>query len=155
HPASAQTLAVTDLSHGTMYEREAEALRLAIEESQTPFDLSAGPLLRARLLRIDEQDHVLVLVMHHIVSDGWSMGVMIRETVELYRAFTLGLEPDLQPLPIQYADYARWQREWLEGAELEKQMAYWRGRLRGRATMLDLPTDRPRPNFTTSRGAEY
>jgi amino acid adenylation domain-containing protein len=143
----------TDLSGLPEAEREAEAQRLAAEEAQRPFDLEAGPLMRAALLRLAEDDHVLLLTMHHIVSDGWSMGVVVREVGALYSAFSEGRESPLAELPIQYADYAAWQREHLSGATLERQLAYWRGQLTGVAA-LELPTDRPRPAVQTYNGAQ-
>jgi amino acid adenylation domain-containing protein len=117
--------------------------RLAAEdEAQRPFDLEAGPVWRARLLRLSEDEHVLLLSMHHIVSDGWSLGVLIAEVGELYRGFSEGREARLKELPVQYADYAAWQREWLKGERLERQLAYWRERLAGVPRALNLPTDR-------------
>ena len=103
-------------------EREAEVQRLAQVEAALPFDLGAGPLLRARLLRLGAEEHVALLTMHHIVSDGWSIGILIREVAALYEAFSGGQESPLPELPIQYADYAVWQREWLQGEVLEKQL---------------------------------
>ena len=101
------------------------------QEAHRPFDLEQGPLLRAMLLRVSEQEHVLVLVMHHIVSDGWSMGVLVREVAALYEAFSQGRPSPLPELAVQYADYAVWQREWLKGEVLEAQLAYWRQQLAG------------------------
>ncbi|HTN83814.1 MAG TPA: condensation domain-containing protein, partial [Sorangium sp.] len=124
---------------------EAEVRRRAEEEGQKPFDLARGPLLRTTLLRLGEQEHVLVLTMHHIVSDGWSMGVLVRELGALYEAFSRGLPSPLPELPIQYADYAVWQRAWLSGEVLEAQLAYWKKQLSGAPPALELPTDRPRP----------
>ncbi|ERV15705.1 condensation domain-containing protein, partial [Pseudomonas aeruginosa] len=109
-----------------------------------PFDLERGPLLRVSLLRLAEDDHVLVLVQHHIVSDGWSMQVMVEELVQLYAAYSRGLEVALPALPIQYADYALWQRSWMEAGEKERQLAYWTGLLGGEQPVLELPFDRPR-----------
>ncbi|HYW07696.1 MAG TPA: condensation domain-containing protein, partial [Longimicrobium sp.] len=115
------------------------------EEARAPFDLAAGPLFRGRLIRLADDEHVLVLTMHHIVSDGWSMGVLIRELSALYGAFRAG-EPDpLAPLPVQYADYAAWQRRWIGGEVLEAHAEYWRGTLAGAPELLALPTDRARP----------
>ena len=142
-----------DLRHLDETEREAAALRLAQEEAMRPFDLAQGPLLRAALIRLAEDDDVLLLTLHHIISDGWSVGVFIREIVELYTATISGAEARLPELPIQYADYARWQRAWLQGDTLQRQLAYWTDKLRGRPTVLELPTDRPRPAIVTSRGA--
>jgi amino acid adenylation domain-containing protein len=136
--------------------REAEAMRLAALEARRPFDLAGGPLFRVTLYRLGETDHLAMLVMHHIVSDGWSMGVMVREIAALYSAFAggraEGVSP-LPPLPIQYADYAAWQRGWLQGEALERQVSYWRKQLAGAPPLLELPTDRPRPAVQSFRGA--
>jgi amino acid adenylation domain-containing protein len=147
------TLPVLDLSTVAEGEREAKARRVATEESQRPFDLSAGPLLRASVLRLSEQEHVLLCTMHHIISDGWSMGVLIRELTTLYEAFAQGESSPLPELGIQYADYAHWQREWLQGEVLEKQLSYWKQQLDGAPAVLELPTDYPRPAVQTFRGA--
>ncbi|HSU13784.1 non-ribosomal peptide synthetase, partial [Longimicrobium sp.] len=145
HPAGAAWLEVTDLSGLAEEEREAEALRLAREEAQRPFDLIAGPLFRTRLLRLGADDHVLVLAMHHVVSDGWSMGVLSGELATLYEAFARGEASPLPELPVQYADFAMWQRAWLSGEVLEREIAWWRERLEGAPPVLELPTDRARP----------
>jgi amino acid adenylation domain-containing protein len=122
-------------------------------EADAPFDLERGPLVRGRLFRLGADDHVLVVGMHHIVSDGWSMEVFNRELDTLYAAFRRG-EPDpLPPLPVQYADYAAWQRQWLTGEVLERQLSWWRERLAGAPPLLELPMDRPRPPVQTYRGA--
>ncbi|HEJ5416845.1 TPA: pyoverdine non-ribosomal peptide synthetase PvdD [Pseudomonas aeruginosa] len=120
-----------------------------------PFDLERGPLLRVSLLRLAEDDHVLVLVQHHIVSDGWSMQVIVEELVQLYAAYSRGLEVALPALPIQYADYALWQRSWMEAGEKERQLAYWTGLLGGEQPVLELPFDRPRPVRQSHRGAQF
>ncbi|AEI67143.1 non-ribosomal peptide synthase/polyketide synthase [Corallococcus macrosporus] len=133
-------------------ERAAEVSRLADEDAHQPFDLARGPLLRVTLLKLSEQEHVLVLVMHHIVSDGWSMGILVREVTSLYEAFAQGRSSPLPDLPVQYADYAVWQREWLRGEVLERQLAYWKQQLEGAAQALELPTDRARPTLQTFRG---
>ncbi|NIV00718.1 MAG: condensation protein [Phycisphaerae bacterium] len=145
-------LRVIDLEDRAQVEREAEALCLATEEAQTPFNLARGPLFRFFLIRLQEEEHILVLNMHHIVTDGWSMGVFTRELVALYEAFTKGHASPLQELPIQFPDFAIWQRSWLQGDVLEQQLSYWRKQLRGAPPALELPTDRPRPQFQTSRG---
>jgi amino acid adenylation domain-containing protein len=126
--------------------------QLAGAEIQQAFDLGQGPLLRARLLRLSDADYVLILTMHHIVSDGWSMNIFIRELAALYDAFIAGRQPALAALPIQYADYAVWQRQWLQGAVLAAQLAYWRQQLAELPT-LNLPTDHSRPPVQTFRGA--
>ncbi|NMO23696.1 condensation domain-containing protein, partial [Pyxidicoccus fallax] len=117
-----------------------------------PFDLERGPLLRTALVKVSEQEHVLVLVMHHIVSDGWSMGILVKEVVGLYEAYAQGREAVLPELPVQYADYAVWQRDWLKGEVLEAQLEYWRQQLKGAPRALELPTDKPRPAVQTFRG---
>jgi amino acid adenylation domain-containing protein len=152
-PFGGFALSIDDLSHIADADREAEVRRRAGEEARRPFDLSAGPLFRAALLRVGEEDRVLLLSMHHIVSDGWSMGVLFRELSALYAAYREGRESPLRELSVQYADYAVWQREQLEGDMLDRQLSYWRERLAGAPKVLDLPTDRPRPAVRTHRGA--
>jgi amino acid adenylation domain-containing protein len=133
-------------------ERKAEAMRLAQEEAQEPFDLRQVPLFRGKLLRLGALNHVLLFTMHHIISDAWSIGVLIEEVSVLYDAFSAGQPSSLPELPIQYADYSVWQREWLEGGVLEQQLAYWKQQLGG-SGMLMLPTDRPRPAVQSQNGA--
>ncbi len=144
---------VEDISQKDEEEREREAERIAVEESQKPFDLAAGPMIRVRLIRTGQQEHALVVVMHHIISDGWSMGVMIREMAVLYEAYREGRESPLEELEIQYADYAVWQREYLQGEVLQRQVEYWKQQLEGAPPLLELPTDRPRPAVQTYRGS--
>ncbi len=146
-------LAVVELSGLGAEARASEAQRLANEEAQEPFDLSRGPLFRMRLLRLGEAEHVLLLTMHHIISDGWSLGVLGRELATLYEAYQAGASSPLAELPIQYADFAVWQREWLRGAVQEKQLGYWREQLGGELPVLELPADRPRPARQRYRGA--
>ena len=119
--------------------------QLSRDEAWGPFDLSRGPLMRARLIQLEERDYVFLLTQHHIVSDEWSMGIFVREIGELYRAFRRGRPNRLAPLSIQYPDYAAWQRQWLSGERLQKQSDYWRQTLSDAPVLLDLPTDRPRP----------
>jgi amino acid adenylation domain-containing protein len=133
-------------------EREGQVRAQKIEEVHAKFDLRAGPLVRGRLLRLQDEEHVLLITMHHIVSDGWSIGIMIRELAALYRAHKEGGDPQLSVLPIQYADYAQWQRQWLQGEALERQLGYWREHLGGAPPQLELPTDRPRPAVQSYRG---
>jgi Condensation domain/AMP-binding enzyme/AMP-binding enzyme C-terminal domain/Phosphopantetheine attachment site len=133
-------------------EREAHLRRLAHAEVQCPFDLEQGPLLRAKLIRLGAEEHALILTMHHIVSDGWSQGVFWRELTTLYEAFAAGKPSPLPGRTIQYADFAHWQRLWLQGEVLDTQLAYWTRQLAGIST-LQLPTDRPRPEVNTFRGA--
>src|SRR6185369_7996202 len=134
-------------------EKDAKVLSLAREEAQRPFDLSQGPLLRTSLLKLDTEEHVLLLTMHHIISDGWSISVLMREVATLYEAYSKGESSPLPELSIQYADYAAWQRERLRGDVLERELAYWKQQLAGAATVLELPTDHPRPPVQTFRGA--
>src|SRR5205085_2337047 len=134
-------------------ERETEALRMATEEGQAPFNLRTGPLIRSRLLRLGEEDYLFLLTLHHIVSDGWSMGLLFQELNIIYPEFVMGRPSPLPDLQIQYADFAEWQRKSLQGQVLEKQLAYWKGRLSG-LTSLELPADRGRPAITSFRGGE-
>ncbi|HJT56497.1 MAG TPA: amino acid adenylation domain-containing protein [Ktedonobacteraceae bacterium] len=135
--------------------QEIEVQHLACEEGMLPFDLARGPLLRTSLLWLDDTEHVLLLNMHHIISDGWSLGVLVHELSVLYAAFVNGQPSPLVALPVQYADFALWQRTWLQGAILEQQLAYWREQLRGAPTVLELPTDHPRPPVQTYQGARH
>jgi amino acid adenylation domain-containing protein len=152
-PPSGVSMAVTDLSGLAEVERESEARRLVAEEARLPFDLVRGPLFRAVLLRLGTEEHLLVLSMHHIISDGWSREVLARELTAFYKAFATGAPAALPELPIQYADYAVWQREWLQGERLERDLRYWREQLRGAPAVLELPTDYPRPPVRSGRGA--
>ncbi|MDQ8728328.1 non-ribosomal peptide synthetase, partial [Bradyrhizobium sp. LHD-71] len=127
--------------------------RLYGEEARRPFDLGHGPLIRGCLIRLAQAEYVFVLTQHHLVSDGWSMGVLVRELGVLYRAFTAGREDPLPPLTIQYPDYAAWQRQWLTGERLQRQIDYWRQALAGAPALLQLPTDRPRPRVKSLAGA--
>ncbi len=142
-PPAPVRLPVVELSALPPEEREAGVLRLAGEEARRPFDLARGPLLRATLVRLDAEDHAVFFTLHHVVSDGWSMGVLVREVSALYQALLRGEPSPLPPLPVQYADYALWQRAWLAGERLERQLGWWRERLAGAPSTLDLPTDRP------------
>jgi len=151
-PALAVTLGVVNLRELGKIEREAEARRLAAEEAQRPFDLAHGLLVRLSLLRLDEEDHVLLLTMHHVVSDGWSMEVFFRELSVLYEAFSARKPSPLPELPIQYADFAVWQREWLRGEVLQAQLFYWRKQLDGAPAVINLPSDRHRPALQSYRG---
>ncbi|HEU4884131.1 MAG TPA: amino acid adenylation domain-containing protein, partial [Longimicrobium sp.] len=148
-PFEGWTLPVDDL-YGA---GEAEAERRAAEEAARPFDLGAGPLFRARLLRLDPDAHVLLMTLHHTVSDEWSFGVLFRELSALYAAALEGAESPLADLPVQYADYAVWQREQLAGEMLDRQLAYWKKRLTGAPALLELPIDHPRPTLQSYRGA--
>src|SRR5215216_613453 len=151
-PASRSRLPVVDVSELSEAEREAESRRLLDEQSRQSFDLSTGPLFRILVVARGEEDHVIDFTMHHILCDEWSMKVLISEVSELYTAFSNGRPPSLPTLPIQYADYAIWQRQWLEGAEFERQLVYWRKQLHD-LPILNLLTDKPRPRDQTFRGA--
>lgn len=152
-PTGELALPVVDLTGLSEAEREEKALQLAREEAEQPFDLVRGPLLRTKLLRLAEEQHVMLLVTHHIVFDGWSTGVFFRELAVLYEVFSVGKPSPLPGLPIQYADYAVWQREQLTGEAYAKQLAYWKEQLKGAPAVLHLPADRPRPAAQSFRGA--
>ncbi|HEV2146540.1 MAG TPA: amino acid adenylation domain-containing protein [Longimicrobiaceae bacterium] len=151
-PYTGVALPVVDLSGLGGAERDALAKRRSAEEASRPFNLSAGPLFRVLLLALSEREHVLLLCMHHIVSDAWSTDVLHQELSALYAVYRDGGEPALPELPVQYADYAVWQREHLRGETLERQLAYWRARLEGAPELLELPTDHPRPPTPSFRG---
>ncbi|CAM4336662.1 non-ribosomal peptide synthetase [Corallococcus exiguus] len=144
-------LEVMDLQGLPVTEREAEAQRRVVTLAQQPFSLEQGPLLRAVLMLLGNGEQVLLVDQHHIVSDGWSMGVLVHELAVLYRACLEGQPSPLKPLPLQYADWAAWQKEWLQGAELERQLTYWKNRLNPNA-LLELPQDKPRPALMSSKG---
>src|SRR6185369_9305064 len=120
-----------------------------------PFNLEQGPLFRATLLLLSEREHILLLTMHHIVCDGWSIGIFVRELIELYESFTNNKSSSFPDLPVQYVDFAAWQRDWLHGKLLDKQISYWKEKLAGAPSLLELPTDHPRPPTPTYRGARY
>jgi len=146
------SLSMTDLSALNNQEQAAAVEQVASDTAHKPFDLEAGPLLRAKLLRLGDEEHVLLFTMHHIISDGWSSTVLVREVAALYEAFGAGLPSPLPELPLQYADYAMWQRDWLQGEVLAEHLAYWRQQLAD-APQLELPTDRPHPAVQTFNGA--
>ncbi|MEP7339286.1 MAG: amino acid adenylation domain-containing protein [Acidobacteriota bacterium] len=152
-PARPITLPMTDLSALPEEKRENEARRLASEEARRPFDLAAGPMLRVRLIRMGDSDHLVLFTMHHIVSDGWSMRVFVREVAALYQAFLGGDSSPLPELPVQYADYAVWQRGWLRDEVWNEHLEYWKTRLRGKLPVMYLPADFERPATPTNRGA--
>ena len=151
-PPGELPLALTDLRDLEPAARRSELERCAMEQAQQPFDLAQGPLARARLFRLADTEHVLVVTAHHIVADGWSFSILLRELIALYPAFVREAPSPLPELAIQYADYADWQRRSMDGAALESSLAYWRRTLAG-ASPLELPTDRPRPARQTFRGA--
>jgi len=123
-----------------------------VEEARRPFDLARGPLLRVSVLQLSEDEQVGLLTMHHIVSDGWSTGILIREMATLYQTYSSGSPSPLPELPVQYADFASWQREWLQGEVLQAQLKYWKQQLEGSPPLLELPADHPRPEVQTFRG---
>ncbi|BBD64374.1 amino acid adenylation domain-containing protein [Nostoc commune NIES-4072] len=134
--------------------QNAAVQQLLTQQSQQPFDLIQGPLLRAKLLRLEQQEHVLLLEMHHIISDGWSVEVFLQEIALLYKAFLTRSSSPLLEVSIQYKDFAHWQRQWLQGEILQTQLSYWKQQLEGIPAALQLPTDRPRPVVQTSHGAQ-
>ncbi|MBE9052040.1 amino acid adenylation domain-containing protein [Nostocales cyanobacterium LEGE 11386] len=147
------TLPIVDLTHIASTEQSAEVQRQATEQAQQPFNLSQAPLLRVLLLRLGEQEHTLLLTIHHIIADGWSMGVLLRELVVLYEANCQQQPASLTPLPIQYQDFAVWQQQWL--GTLQTQLNYWMQQLAGELPILELPSDRPRPAVQSNRGARW
>ncbi len=152
-PAVTLTLPLVDLSSLPEPERDAEVRRFAEEEDHRPFVLADGPLLRAKVLRLGEQEHAVLVNMHHIISDGWSLDIFTREMGILYEAFSTGQASPLGELPIQYSDFAHWQRQWLRGEVLESRLSYWKDKLEGIPLLLDLPIDHPRPLMQRFRGA--
>jgi amino acid adenylation domain-containing protein len=153
-PLRALPLPICDLSGLPVAEREAAALGMAYTEARRPFDLGSDLLVRAMVLRLNTNQHLLVLTMHHIAADGWSLGVFFRELGTLYAAYLSGETPVLPDLPIRYVDFALWQRRWLGSPALHQSIAYWRRQLAGAPALLELPSDRPRPPVQTFRGAE-
>lgn len=152
-PVDPVLLPVTQL--GSEAEARMRLGPLIADELERPFDLTSGALLRTGLYRLAEEDHVLLIAVHHIACDGWSMGVFVRELGTLYEVYSKGQEASLPELPVQYTDFARWQRAWLSGETLEGQLSYWRRRLQGSPQALEVPTDRPRPAMESHRGARY
>src|SRR5882672_2581296 len=144
-------LPLIDLSTEPERVREAAAKRILERETRRPFDLSEGPLIRALLVRVNEQEHILLATMHHIVTDGWSVGIFQRELSCLYKAFTAAEPVALPDLPIQYTDYSSWQRRWFAGKLYESQLSYWKKQFETLPSVLELPTDHQRPNVQASR----
>ena len=144
---------VIDLQEVDQTDQEAELLRVAVEEGRQSFDLALGPLLKVALLRISEEDHLLVFTVHQIICDGWSAGIFFRELEKIYETLSNGQTLTLPPLPVQYADFVLFQRQWVKGEVLESQLSYWKNQLGTFIPMLELPTDRPRPSVQTFRGA--
>ena len=153
HPPSPIPLPVVDVRGLGDVARERELRTRAMADAARPFDLARGPLLRATLLWLGDDDHALLFTLHHVIADGWSLDVLVREATAAYEAFARGASPDLPPLSVQYADYAAWQRAHLAGDALEAQLAWWRERLAGAPPLLEMPTDRPRPAVAGSAGA--
>lgn len=145
------TLSVIDLRHISEEERDKESDRVVAQEFRRPFDLSHDPILRPTLLEFSSNHHVLVLVMHHIASDGWARGILLRELETLYSAYSGQKEPTLPEIPVQYADYALWQRERMANGSLDEQLSFWKKQLAGAPSILELPTDRPRPSVQDLR----
>ena len=154
-PAHDRRLETLDLSRLPDHDRERQCRRLIVHEMKSPFDLKRGPLFRSRLLRLGETDHVLILDVHHIVADGWSIGVLTRELTTLYKDFLQSKPASLAEPTVQYADFAIWQRQYLQGEVLERHLSYWRNHLSGSLPELSLPTDRPRPESWTYKGRHH
>ncbi len=152
-PKANFTLPVVDLRELPEGEREAKALKLVTEAAGEPFHLEVGPLLRCQLFQLNEEEYIFLVAMHHIITDGWSIGVFFRELTALYEAFSAGATSPLKELPVQYADFAVWQQQWLLGETIDGQLAYWKQQLAGAPAVLNLPTDRLRPSEQTFRGA--
>ncbi len=143
---------ITDLTTAAEIDREEEMLRLLVAEAKRPFDLRVGPLLRTSIIKMAADEHVLLVNMHHIISDGWSIDVYLSELAAIYKAHLTGKAPEIAPLPVQYIEFAQWHNEFAEGAELEKQLAYWEEKLTGAMPVLELPTDHQRPAVQQNEG---
>src|SRR5262245_26844718 len=154
-PDQSVELPLLDLRQLSRDQSLAELQRVALEESRRPFNLARGRLLRTSLVRLANDEHALLLTMHHIASDGWSLGVIQKELAHAYHAFSIGQPLDLPPLPIEYADYAQWQAQWLQEGEMARQLAYWKRQLEGAPRAIDLPSDRVRPAMSTMAGAHW
>ena len=154
-PSLTLALPVMELDHLVESERDSEAMRLILKEVQQPFDLAQGPQIRAAVLRLGEDDHILLFTIHHIIFDHWSTGILFHELSVLYEAYADGKPSPLPALLIQYADYAQWQRQRLQGERLATQLSYWKSQLDGAPPMLKLPTDKPRPPVQTYQGARH
>ncbi len=140
---------VTGLDDGKLNDKTTELIKI---EAKIPFDLSKGPLIRSRLLKLNKEDHILIITTHHIISDGWSLDIFVKELFEFYRAYYFGKQPRLKELPIQYVDFAAWQRIWLKGEIFNYQINYWKNKLHQLPPLLELPTDYPRPAFQSQNG---
>jgi hypothetical protein len=153
-PVLTLDLTRTDLRAFPESERESQATQLVAEEAMRSFDLTRGPLIRVKLLSLADEEHLLLLTTHHIISDGQSLVILVNELAAHYETFLNDAQPAMPDLPIQYADFAQWQRRWLDGQVLETQLDYWKGQLRGKLPMLELPLDRPRPRVQTYWSAD-
>jgi amino acid adenylation domain-containing protein len=153
NPTEPVKIPVIDLREKPAGERSALAQSLAVEERNRPFDLSKGPMLRTSLIRLEEDEHILLMTLHHIASDGWSTKIFVQELKTLYSSFISGKTSPLDELPIQYADFAVWQRKSLSGKMLDEHLAYWKTRLEGLPPMLELPSSHPRPKIQSLKGA--
>ncbi|GAB1539814.1 hypothetical protein NUACC21_24810 [Scytonema sp. NUACC21] len=153
--ATSLVLPILNLSELASNQQEVEVKQQALQEAQQPFNLEDDLLLRVKLLHLSEQEHIVLLTMHHIAADGWSMGVLVRELAALYQAFCNEQPSPLAELPIQYVDFASWQRQWLTGEALQSHISYWLKQLEDAPRVLELPTDRPRPAVQTFRGGTY
>ena len=153
NPQEKLTIKLIDLTALPAQKQETEAQQLANQEAGQPFDLATGPLVRSTLLCLDEAEHILLFTMHHIISDGWSTDILVREVATLYECYCNGKPSPLPELPIQYADYAVWQRQWLQGEVLTTHIDYWKQQLQDNPPVLELPTDRPRPHVQSYRGS--
>lgn len=151
-PNQTISIPVKDLQELSSEVQDVEVNRLVKQEAQQSFNLTTGSLLRTKLLRLGQQSHILILTIHHIISDGWSIGILIQELVDLYAAFSTKSPYPLTDLPIQYADFAEWHRQWLQGDRLQQQLSYWKQQLAGIPPVLNLPSDRQRPSVQTFRG---
>jgi amino acid adenylation domain-containing protein len=154
-PARPLKILLTDLSALPPSQRETEAMKLCREEARRLFDFEEGIMMRALSFRLEARENILLLNIHHIASDGWSMGVLFAELKALYGAFVEGKPSPLAELPVQYADFAVWQRQWLQGEVLEKQLGYWKKQLEGAPALLELPADRPRPAIQSYEGTLF
>ena len=155
HAHQPLALSVEEVSHLRGRERDERVRELVRLTAEQQFDLVRGPLFRVRLIRLEAERHVLVVAMHHVISDGWSMNVIIEDFGRLYAQIAAGAAPTLPALPVQYADYSAWQRDFLEAGEGDRQLAYWKRALGSTQPLLELPSDRPRPLAPSYRGGEH
>ncbi|TKH59124.1 amino acid adenylation domain-containing protein, partial [Bacillus cereus] len=154
-PYAFQSIPKTDLTMLSSEDQEEEVKRLIQQETEVPFDLTEGPLIRTSILHVGEEEWILLCTLHHIISDGWSMGILLEEWMAFYEKATNGKVAELEPLPVQYADFAQWQKGWLKEEVLDQQLQYWREELSGELPVLQLPVDRPRPAIQTHHGSTY